>query len=68
MGSIDKKVEFCPLRHPSLNFTAGVCFYSSNECRYKDPKKCPTYNSVGRDYSLRVKQYRENSKEESRKE
>ena len=68
MKNVDNTVGFCPLRHPSLEFKKGICFYSSSECQYRVPEKYPIYNSIGRDYSLRIKEYQGKNQEQIKKE
>ena len=58
MKDIKEKIDFCPLRHPSLDFRNGVCFYSSQECSHKNPEECKIYKNVGREYSLRSQEYK----------
>lgn len=68
MGSIDKKVEFCPLRHPSLNGKENICFYSSERCNCFNTEKCEVYNQFGRTYSLKVQEYQNIRQGENKKE
>ena len=68
MGSIDNQVAFCPLRHPSLDFKKGICFYNLEECKQDNPERCKTYQSIGRTYSLRVQEYQNTHQEQTKKE
>lgn len=68
MKDLEEKIAFCPLRHPSLDFKKGVCFYNLGECKQDDPEICKTYQSVGRTYSLRVQEYQNTHQEQTKKE
>ena len=56
MSNIEKKMDFCPLRHSTLRSGEYSCFYSGEKCNYIDKNKCSFYLEFGRNYSLRVQQ------------